>query len=98
MGRHAVYETEAQKIEAKKEAQRRHRAMQREQFRKEGKMQTNFILDKEVRDFLDEIKAEVGASNLSDVLTFVLKGLKTSMENDEEFRQEYIERAKKATR
>lgn len=97
MGRQAMYETEEQKIEAKRLAQKKHRALQREQLKKEGKMQTNFILDKETRDFLDEVKEEVGASNLSDVLTFMLKGLKSSMESDEDFHREYIERARQNT-
>lgn len=97
MGVPAKYATEKEKIEAKREAQRKHREKRLQALKDQGLMQTNFILDQETREFLDDLKEEIGASNLSDVLRFVLKGLKNSLETDEEFHRSYIESARKTT-
>ena len=92
MGRQAIYMTEEDKRNAKREAQRLHRQKRRQILEDEGMMQTNFILDKDTREFLGRLKDEIGASNMSDVLRYMVLSVESSMKSNEEFHERFVKK------
>jgi hypothetical protein len=92
MGRQAIYMTEEDKRNAKREAQRLHRQKRRQILEDEGLMQTNFILDKDTREFLGKLKDEIGASNMSDVLRYMVLSVESSMKSNEEFHDRFVKK------